>query len=339
MTLRDLVLLAGGLTEAAYLREAEVARLPEDRDGRATATTLRVPLDSSYRFELASAARASGGSADVVLAPYDNVLIMRDPAWRKPRTVWLTGEVRFPGPYTLVSPAERLSEVIARAGGLTEIANPHAAYLSRLTDSTIAERARARRMLRIFRDTAAVRADSIALEADTTQPAARVMTAADSLRERLLGRADTAEGPVHRMRVGIDLRSALRGRGDDIPLEDGDSLHVPHRTQVVEVRGAVNQPSATAHVGAGLGHYVRAAGGPSERARTRHVYVIQPGGRIETRRHFLWFIPLDPEPLPGAIVVVPERMEPVPTVNNTAQYIAMAAQLLGTLATIIYLTK
>jgi polysaccharide export outer membrane protein len=51
MTMRDLVLLAGGLKESAYLKEAEVARLPEDRTGNTTAITRRVPLDSTYLFE------------------------------------------------------------------------------------------------------------------------------------------------------------------------------------------------------------------------------------------------------------------------------------------------
>ena len=51
MTIRDLVLLAGGLDQSAYLNEAEVARLPENREGGVTARTFRVPLDSSYIFE------------------------------------------------------------------------------------------------------------------------------------------------------------------------------------------------------------------------------------------------------------------------------------------------
>src|SRR5438552_18964958 len=51
MTLRELVLLARGPTVGADLREAEVARMPEDRAQGQLATTVRVPLDSSYLFE------------------------------------------------------------------------------------------------------------------------------------------------------------------------------------------------------------------------------------------------------------------------------------------------
>jgi protein involved in polysaccharide export with SLBB domain len=51
MTMRDLVLLAGGLTEGALLTEAEIARLPASRAGGVTASTIRVRLDSTYLFD------------------------------------------------------------------------------------------------------------------------------------------------------------------------------------------------------------------------------------------------------------------------------------------------
>ena len=129
MTLRDLVLLANGVQESAYLREAEIARLPESRDSGRTATTIRVPLDSTYLFERSSSGEyigppgvpsMAGGTPDVLLKPYDNVLILRQPNWELQRTVVLSGEVRFPGSYALKSKSERLSDLIARAGGLTD---------------------------------------------------------------------------------------------------------------------------------------------------------------------------------------------------------------------------
>ncbi|MEP6729714.1 MAG: SLBB domain-containing protein [bacterium] len=129
MTLRDLVLLANGVQESAYLKEAEIARLPVSRDGGRTATTIRVPLDSTYLFERKANGDYPGapglpasvaGAPDVELRPYDNVLILRQPNWELQRTVTLQGEVRFPGSYALTHKTERLSDLIARAGGLTD---------------------------------------------------------------------------------------------------------------------------------------------------------------------------------------------------------------------------
>lgn len=128
MTLRDAVLIAGGLEESALLTEAEVARMPESRAGGAKAVAIQVPIDSSYLFERMPDGRYAGppgmpgraGSVpEVVLQPYDNVLIYRQTDWSLPQTVVLTGEVVRPGRYTLRSKHERLSDLIVRAGGVT----------------------------------------------------------------------------------------------------------------------------------------------------------------------------------------------------------------------------
>ena len=144
MTVRDLVLLGGGLDQSAFLNEAEVARLPENRQGGVTATTVRIPLDSSYLFERTPDGRyigppgipaPAGPGPDVPLQAYDYVLILRQPEWSLQRAVWVTGEVKFPGRYTLKSQGERLSDVVARAGGLTALAYPEGAAFTRARDS------------------------------------------------------------------------------------------------------------------------------------------------------------------------------------------------------------
>ena len=133
MTLRDLVQLARGPKIGAYLKEAEIARLPEDRSRGQLATTLRVPLDSTYLFERTPDGRFVGppgvavpasGAAEVPLSPYDNVLIMQEPQFDLQRAVVVSGQVRYPGTYSLRSKEERLADVIERAGGLTPQAYP-----------------------------------------------------------------------------------------------------------------------------------------------------------------------------------------------------------------------
>src|SRR5437588_10342364 len=128
MTLRDLVLLAGGPMLGAGVEEAEVARLPADRTGGQLATTERVPLDSTYLYERDSLGRYVGppgvpfpatGAPEVPLKPYDNVLILRQPEFDLQRTVSVVGQVRYPGTYSLRTKTDRLANVIARSGGLT----------------------------------------------------------------------------------------------------------------------------------------------------------------------------------------------------------------------------
>lgn len=301
MTIRDLILQANGLEESAYLGSAEIARLPANYDGHTTAQTIRVQLDSSYLF--ARSTQIAAVSPDYVLQPYDNVLILREPGWRLPQSVRLTGEVRFPGIYTLTDRGERISDLIARAGGVTPLADQGAAYFSRRL-STNTNRARL--------DSATARADSMKLQ-------------------------DNAA----RIRVGVDIGIALRRKGstEDLVLEGGDSLDVPGSRQTVEVRGEVNAPTALAHAaGKSLGFYVGAAGGPTARGAKRRAYVVQPNGKVESRHHILGFITVDPTPRPGATVVVPAEDPNRPRGNLTAT-VGLIAQLLVSVAAILAVAK
>jgi polysaccharide export outer membrane protein len=144
MTVRDLVLLAGGLEQSADLTAAEIARLPQDRRSGQTAITFRAPLDSSYIFERGPDGKyfgppglpaPRGNEPEVKLQPYDNVLILRQPNWELQRTVVISGEVRYPGTYSLRTKTEKVSDVIQRAGGLTPEAYADGVTFYRSKDS------------------------------------------------------------------------------------------------------------------------------------------------------------------------------------------------------------
>jgi protein involved in polysaccharide export with SLBB domain len=143
MTMRDLVLMAGGLHQSAYLDDARIARLPDSRTGNRTAKEFSVPLDSSYLFERSPDGKylgppglpaTRGPSPEVALEPYDNVLILRQPNWELQRTVVVAGEVKFPGRYTLVNKNERITDILKRAGGLTPEAYVNGVTFYRFND-------------------------------------------------------------------------------------------------------------------------------------------------------------------------------------------------------------
>ncbi len=123
-TLRDAILLAGGLRDEAYLLEAEISRIPPVPGGDSLAQIIRVTLDSSYVTDPTGYVRRPAGqrSPDVQLYPFDNVFIRRVPGFNFQRNVMVSGEVRFPGRYTISRTDERITDVINRAGGLTDAA-------------------------------------------------------------------------------------------------------------------------------------------------------------------------------------------------------------------------
>lgn len=316
MTLRDAVMLAGGLAEGASLTEAVIARMPDTRERGRTATSFRVPLDSSYIFERNGSREYRGppgvsvpasGAPDAILKPYDHVLILRQPEWTMLRTVVIGGEVRYPGPYTLESKTERLSDLIRKAGGLTADAYPGGISFIRTRDIP-----RSRR--------------------DTISPA-------DSGRRapRDSGRALRGDTPG---RIGIDLGAALRNRRhpDNLLLVEGDSIFIPVLEQVVHVAGAVNSPIAMAYVPrAKLDYYILAAGGGTARADLKRAYVVQPNGKVESRAQAFYVFRASPEPRPGSTVLVPPRAGDRRW--DVASILATGTSLLASIATIVLLLR
>ena len=133
MTLRDMIVRAGGLTPTANLA-IEVSRIaePSERARGAISQSIILRVDSSYivpqeavRFyfgdrDSLAAASANDQAARFELRPYDHIFVRRIPDFELPRDVTVLGEVRFPGGYTLRRKDERLSDVIQRAGGLRQ---------------------------------------------------------------------------------------------------------------------------------------------------------------------------------------------------------------------------
>lgn len=143
MTVRDLILLAGGLRDGAYLDSVEIGRLPTDRSSGQLAVTFRMPLDStyltepsgtSYRYLPGPPGRASG-APEIRLEPFDRVTILRQPDFELQRMVEIRGEVAFPATYSLRTRTERLSDLVKRAGGVKETAYLAGARLVREEDN------------------------------------------------------------------------------------------------------------------------------------------------------------------------------------------------------------
>jgi protein involved in polysaccharide export with SLBB domain len=145
LTLRDLVDLARGPTTGADLREAEVSRLPDNYAAGELAELFRVRLDSSYLRQTGTAERyvgppgiafdAPGTAAEFELSPYDQVTIRRQPNFQMQTSVSITGEVSVPGEYTLLTQGDRITDLIARSGGVLPTGYTEGAILSRALGS------------------------------------------------------------------------------------------------------------------------------------------------------------------------------------------------------------
>ena len=315
MTMRDAILLADGLTEDAFLKEAEIARIADRRDASELAETIRVPLDSTYLFDRGTGGQYAGppgeavpasGAPEVPLRPYDNVLVMRLAGWDQQRLVYLTGQVKFPGRYALKSKTERIRDLIERAGGLTDVAYAGGVQFFRAYAPT--------RRVTDDRPPPILNGDSAARD---TLP----------------------HGFVER--VGIDLPRVLRDAKyrDNIILAGGDSLNIPEYNPIVVVEGAVNSPGAVAYTpGKSLDWYVDAAGGYTQLGDPKRAYTTQPNGKREGVKRRSVLADKVPKPGPGAIVFVPTRVVQEQP-SNFAAILGVAAQVIGALVTIVVVAR
>ena len=148
MTLEDLALQAGGFEEGAYLREVEVTRLDSTRGNNELATSIQVPFQTVLDAEIPSFGidDSTGGirpARQFLLQHLDRVYVRLDPDFREQQTVMVSGEVEFPGSYTLLRENETLADIIRRAGGILPTGYPKGGRLMRDNLQVIVEMERA----------------------------------------------------------------------------------------------------------------------------------------------------------------------------------------------------
>ena len=267
MTIEDLILQAGGLTDAASTAKVDVSRQIRD----AAATDAGLNLAQTFSFSL-NEGFIVGGNHDFTLQPYDIVQVRKSPVYQEPIRVSVEGEVAFQGRYTMEKKNQRLSDVIKAAGGVIPGSYVRGARLVRkLTED---ERARMQAVIKMARQSADGN-DSINLE-----------------------KIEMSETYT----VGIHLDEALANPGTtkDIELVDGDVLIIPRLNHTVRICGDVNAPNTVAFEdGKNYKYYVKQAGGFGNRAKKSHSYIVYQNGTMAIAK--------EGKIEPGCEVVVPSK--------------------------------
>jgi len=270
-TVEDLIVMAGGLTDAAATVNVDVSR--RIRDPKATATSQQI--SQTFRVELKDN-MALDGTPGFLLQPYDVVQVRRSPVYRAPIAVSIEGEVGFQGVYTLESKNQRLSDIVKAAGGIMEGAYVRGARLERrMTED---ERARYQAALDIARQKAISGGDSVNMEQIEMKD---VYT------------------------VGIHLDEALANPGcdEDIELKSGDRLIVPTYNRTIRISGNVRAPNTVSYKeGKKYKYYVKQAGGFANRSKKKDTFIIYQNGTMAMAKHA--------KVEPGCEIVVPMK-EPV----------------------------
>lgn len=304
----SLLAAAGGPSLEADLASVEItaaagAANAQGKEGRISPRRQRINLDSP-------------GASDLIIGAGGAVRVNQK--FKKPveKTVLVIGEVNDPGRYDL-APGDRLSDLLARAGGLTPEAYPKGAIFSRESERR-AEEARFHAQANAIR-----RAISAALEQEDKKIDAGKIGEARALADEL----DGAQG-IGRITVEAD-PSALRDHPDqDMLLEPGDRLYIPKRSLSVRVDGEVLSPAALQfRKKKGPLDYIREAGGFSADADKDRAFVLLPDGSAQPIKTLSWkhrddFIP------PGSVIVVPRDPRPFDFIQSAKDI----SQILSNLA-------
>lgn len=312
MRVSDLVRASAGLRESAYTLEAELARYATDSGMTRQTELVSVDLDGILRGDAGS---------DLLLRPYDHLIIKEIPLWQAQESVELLGEVRFPGTYILQR-GETLSSVLRRAGGLTDLAFAEGSVFVR-------ETLKAREQEQIENLAARLEADIVAFSLQALQTdanAGQALSIGQSLLQQL--RATEAAG-----RLVIDIDAIITHPQDpvyDIVMRDGDRLFVPKMSQEVTVLGEVQY--ATSHIfepGLSRNDYIARSGGLTQKADRRRIYVVRAGGSVLSGEGSRWFSKPDVVDIrPGDTIVVPldaDRMGTLAKWTNVSQIIYQLA--------------
>lgn len=269
-TLEDFILQAGGLKDKASIIKVDVAR----RILNPKAITNDSVIAKTYTFALKEGF-VIDGTPGFELQPFDEVYVRKSPGYSHQQNIQVEGNVMFAGTYTLSSKNERLSDIIKKAGGVTDLAYVPGARLERRI--TPDERLRMQTVIKMAQMQSGKK---------------------DSLDIKKLDLGDTYY-------VGIELDKALKEPGGDadLVLREFDRIIVPEYNGTVKISGDVMYPNTVAYEkGRKAGWYINQAGGWGNRAKKSHTYIVYMNGTVAKVGH-------NAKVRPGCEIIVPSKPE------------------------------
>lgn len=296
-TIEDLILRAGGLTEAASFSKVDVSRRiadPYSIEGTDS-------ISQMFSFNI-NPDFTINEQEKFRLLPYDEIYVRRSPAFNTLQNVIVEGEVIFEGNYALKNKTQRLSEIIKAAGGLTKEAYVEGTKLLRqMTDE---ERAVTETLLRTAYRNAGNGNDSIDIK--------KLMSGND-------------------YPLGIELAKALEhpGTDDDPILREGDRIIVPRKTSNVTINGEVLYPNAIRFKeGKKAKYYIDQAGGYTSSAKKSKAFIIYMNGMVAKANS-------KNLPAPGCQIVIPSKKQKNPMGLQQWLGVGTSAASLGTMVAAI----
>ncbi len=346
MTVKDLILMAGGFTYAAN-KNIEVARLVQYGDKVENNQVTQI-----FKTEINGDLSFNPGQENIVLQPLDVVTITKKVGYTLPEVITISGQVQSTGKYTLSSRVERVSDIVKRAGGLIGEAYGEGAYIKRKRfdiDSLKSDETKTSIELAYTRKFKAkqeadknsiLNTPSATSAMGTTDIDLNPQAKGNKLKDTLNALFKDIEEDYYQIAIDINYIMQHPGSELDLVLRGKDEIVIPKMDNRVKISGGVLRPTNIVYrEGLTIGECVSAAGGISEYAKRGRAYVIYANGKSNRTKMFGIFR-VNPVIRPGAEVVIPETdAKKEKTITSIVQFTTVIAQVVAALATISLLQK
>jgi len=301
MTLQDVLLQAGGLKRQAEGSRVEVSRI---MDYDISSNKLKPRMAVVKTIKIGDDLMLSTKAEEFLLQPFDQIFVRENPDFEAAKNVVLSGEVKYPGTYTLLSKDEKISSVIKRAGGLTKYA-----YLDGI------------KMYRLFikdnNNNNNVVISSLLKDSLLSNPQLAIIYKEELLREKEQALDNMYYNSINEFSlVYLDVDKALHSNTSkhNLVLFEGDSIIIPKTMDVVHITGKLMNLEGGAISAPYFGtrranYYVNNfAGGFARTNKKANTIVIHPNGITKKTMNFGLFV-ISPKVKKGSIIKVVNKFD------------------------------
>jgi protein involved in polysaccharide export with SLBB domain len=319
-TMEEVLAAIGGLVDDVDSSEFELTSTVIDNStGRSTTSRSAYPA-TREQF------------AKIVVAPFDRVHFRRVYSDKYSGSVKVDGEVRYPGVYSILR-NEKLSSVLQRAGGMTDVAFPEGAVF--LRDSVAeAEQDENRRVI------ADMRNQMLALMVKPSMPNAQAPNGETLKAMEVLMTELEQNVALGRVPVTADPAALQKHPDLDTALESGDSITIPKKPATVLVMGEVMRSGAQRFEASNsVDDYIERAGGTTQQADTSRIIIVLPDGSVRSNSNSWLNFGFGSKIPVGSTVFVPRELDPYTVHQFVVDTVQIFAQLATSAAALAVLSK
>lgn len=275
LTLQDAILACGGINEKSDSVIVEVSRKIKNAtssNGKSEETKI---FTCNFNQEKQS-------TEDIILEPFDLIIVKGTQGLSKQRTVWVMGEVKIPGRYALETSADKITDLLKRANGFRTSADSSIITIRRINKSNMTVEERENIFKRLFD------ASKDSLEQD------------ENFKNTIYKNYNL---------ISVDIKKIFTDNSskENLVLEDGDILTVDNNSNLIRISGEIYYPTIIPFKeGNNTKYYVRKAGNYLPTARKNGTIVIYPNGQAKQVKKFLFFKSY-PEVIARSEVFVPSK--------------------------------